>query len=111
MQGHQRRRVRRADEKRALRLSLPRLRRILARLSRQDVILSEGKTYFVKTGDIVCTKAGDEHDVLEVYEDFEAFWFEDPCPPNGSVGHLHRDGEKAKGHTVPAKPLPTDFPA
>jgi uncharacterized protein YjlB len=73
-------------------------------------ILSEGKSYYVKAGDIVCTKAGDEHDVLEVYEDFEAFWFEDPCPPNGKVGHLHRDSEKAKGHVVPAKPLPADFP-
>jgi|ERR1051325_10086315 hypothetical protein len=73
-------------------------------------VLSEGKEYYVKPGDIVCTNAGDEHDVLEVYEDMEAFYFEDPCPPGGRLGHLHRDAEKAKGHPVPAKPFPADFP-
>ncbi|MBI2191870.1 MAG: cupin domain-containing protein [Planctomycetes bacterium] len=73
-------------------------------------VMSEGKAYYVKPGDIVCTNAGDEHDVLEVYEDLEAFWFEDPLPPGGRTGHLHRDAEKAKGHPVPARPLPPDFP-
>ena len=52
----------------------------------------------------------DEHDVLEVYEDMEAFWFEDPCPPDGRVGHLHRDPQLAQGHPVPCLPLPPDFP-
>jgi mannose-6-phosphate isomerase-like protein (cupin superfamily) len=32
-------------------------------------VMSEGKEYYVKPGDIVCTRTGDEHDVLEVYED------------------------------------------
>lgn len=73
-------------------------------------IRSEGREYYVQPGDIVCTRAGDEHDVLEVYEDLEAFWFEEPCPPGGRLGHLHRDAEKAQGHPVPAKPLPPDFP-
>jgi uncharacterized protein YjlB len=73
-------------------------------------ILSEGREFYVKPGDIVCTKAGDEHDVLEVYEDLEAYWFEDATAPGGRIGHLHRDPEKAKGHGVPAKPLPADFP-
>ena len=73
-------------------------------------IRSEGKEYYVQPGDIVCTHAGEEHDVLEVYEDLAAFWFEDPCPPGGRIGHLHRDPEKAKGHPVPARPLPPDFP-
>jgi len=73
-------------------------------------VLSEGLEYYVKAGDIVCTQAGDEHDVLEVYEDFEAFWFEDPCPPGGRVGHLHHDTERAKGHDVPAMAAPEDFP-
>ncbi len=73
-------------------------------------IRSEGREYYVKRGDIVCTKAGDEHDVLEVYEDLEAFWFEDATPSAGRIGHLHRDDEKAKGHPVPALPLPPDFP-
>jgi mannose-6-phosphate isomerase-like protein (cupin superfamily) len=73
-------------------------------------VMSEGREYYVKPGDIVCTNAGDEHDVLEVYEDLEAFWFEDPCPEGRRKGHLHRDAQKAKGHPVPAKPLPPDFP-
>jgi hypothetical protein len=64
----------------------------------------------VKPGDIVCTRAGDEHDVLEVYEDLEAFYFEGATPEGGRTGHLHRDGEKAKGHPVPVCPLPEGFP-
>jgi len=73
-------------------------------------VLSEGEEFYVKPGDIVCTDAGDEHDVVEVYEALEAFWFEDPCPEGGRAGHLHRDAQKAKGHPVPARPLPRDFP-
>ncbi len=64
----------------------------------------------MKPGDIVCTKAGDEHDILEVYESLEAFYFEDATPEDGRVGHLHRDAEKAKGHPVPNLPIPEDFP-
>ena len=73
-------------------------------------ILSEDQAFYVKSGDIACTRAGDEHDVLEVYEDLEAFWFEDATPEGGRIGHLHRDDQKAKGHPVPAHPLPEDFP-
>ncbi len=71
---------------------------------------TEGQEFYVKAGDIVCTNTGDEHDVLEVYEDLEAFWFEEPLPPGGRMGHLHRDEEKAKCHPVPGLPLPADFP-
>ena len=74
-------------------------------------VMSEGEAFYVKAGDIVCTKAGDEHDVLEVYEDLEAFYFEDATPEGGRTGHLHTDAEKAKGHDVPLCPLPDDFPA
>ena len=73
-------------------------------------VYSEGQEYYVKPGDIVCTRTGDEHDVLEVYEDLEAFWFEDATPPGGREGHLHRDSIKAQGHSVPLKSLPVDFP-
>ena len=73
-------------------------------------VMSEGQAYYVKPGDIVCTKAGDEHDILEVYEDVEAYWFEDATPPGGRTGHLHRDALKAQGHAVPAKAAPEDFP-
>lgn len=73
-------------------------------------VVTEGRAFYVKQGDIVCTKAGDEHDMTEVYEDIEAFYFEDATPEGGRTGHLHRDEEKAKGHPVPARPLPDDFP-
>jgi len=63
-------------------------------------IMSEDKMYIVEKGDIVCTAAGDEHDVIEVYEDLEGFWFEGPCPPGRRVGHLHKSPELAAGHVV-----------
>lgn len=73
-------------------------------------VLSEGIEYYVKPGDILCTAAGEEHDILEVYEDLEAFWFEDATPEGGRIGHLHKTEEKGKGHDVPALPVPADFP-
>ena len=73
-------------------------------------VMTEGRTFYVKAGDIVCTKAGDEHDVIEVYEGLEAFWLEDATPAGGRVGHLHRDAQKAKSHPVPSLPIPEDFP-
>lgn len=72
-------------------------------------ILIKGKSYYVKAGDLVCTTAGGEHHVLEVREHFGAFWFEDPCPPDGRVGSLRRGAEKARGRAVSANRLPADF--
>ena len=72
-------------------------------------VMTEGREFYVRTGDIVCTKAGDEHDIVEVYEDLEAFWFEDAIAAGGRVGHLHRDAKKAEGHSVPGLPVPEDF--
>ena len=74
-------------------------------------VMSEGQSYYVQPGDIVCTRAGDEHDFLEVYDAIEAFFLEDASPEGGRIGHLHRDEVKAQGHPVPALPLPQDFPA
>ena len=73
-------------------------------------VMSEGQEFYVRPGDIVCTQTGDEHDVLEVYEDLAAFWFEDETPPGGRTGHLHRTPEKARRHPVPRRPVPDDFP-
>lgn len=74
-------------------------------------VMSEGREYYVKPGDIVCTAAGDEHDLVEIYEDLGAFWFEGATPDGGRTGHLHRGEGKAKKHAVPVKPVPGDFPA
>jgi uncharacterized protein YjlB len=75
-------------------------------------ILNAGIEMYVQARDIVLIKAGDEHDILEVYgdEDFELFWLYEPGPPGARLGHLHRSVEKAQPHPVPAKPVPADFP-
>lgn len=75
-------------------------------------ILNDGKEYYVKAEDIVCIKAGDEHDILEVYgdEEFELFWLYESGPVGSRIGHLHRSPDKAEPHPVPVKPIPSDFP-
>lgn len=76
-------------------------------------IHNAGKEYYVKAHDILFIKAGDEHDILEVYgdEDFELFWLYEPGPDGGRLGHLHRSPETAELHPVPAKPIPPDYPS
>ena len=75
--------------------------------------LNAGEEWYVQARDIVCIKAGDEHDILEVYgdEDFELFWLYEPGPAGARLGHLHRSPEREQPHPVPAKPVPPDFPA
>jgi mannose-6-phosphate isomerase-like protein (cupin superfamily) len=75
-------------------------------------ILNDGKEYYVTAHDVVCIKAGNEHDILEIYgdEDLELFWLYEPGPESGRFGHLHRVPDKAEGHPVPSKPIPPDFP-
>lgn len=71
------------------------------------------REWYVKAHDIVCIRAGDEHDILAVYgeEDLELFWLYEPGPAHARLGHLHRSPEKARPHPVPALPVPPDFPA
>lgn len=66
------------------------------------MVFSEGVEYLVGPGDIVCTRAGDEHDVLAVSEELKAFFFEDAFPAGGRRGHLHRRPDLEQGHHVPA---------
>jgi mannose-6-phosphate isomerase-like protein (cupin superfamily) len=75
-------------------------------------ILNAGSEWYVKERDIVCIKAGDEHDIIEVYgdEDFELFWLYEPGPETARRGHLHRNPKQSRPHPVPAKPVPADFP-
>jgi mannose-6-phosphate isomerase-like protein (cupin superfamily) len=73
-------------------------------------VVTEGVEHYVKPGDIVCTKAGDEHDIVEVYDELEAFYFEDRTEPGDRTGHLHNSPDKAVGHPVPVRPLPENFP-
>ena len=74
-------------------------------------LLIAGQRHYVMAGDIVCIEAGDEHDILEIYdnEDFSLFWLYEPGATR--FEHLHRTPESGRPHPVPAKPLPADFPA
>jgi mannose-6-phosphate isomerase-like protein (cupin superfamily) len=54
-------------------------------------ILTEGDEYEVGPGDVVCTGMGDEHHVLEVYEDLLGFFLEGELEGLKRPGHLHRD--------------------
>jgi uncharacterized protein YjlB len=79
----------------------------------QAKIMNDSRECYVGPGDIVCIEAGAEHDILELYgdDDLELFWLYEPGPPDGRLGHLHRNPEKAVGHLVPTKPTPLDFPS
>jgi len=70
-----------------------------------------GETYYVQAGDVVCTPTGAVHDLLEIYEEIEGFYVEEPLPPDGRLGHLHRPEQDPPEHAVPLVPLPQDFPA
>lgn len=68
------------------------------------------ETYYVQAGDVVATPAGSAHDIIEIYEDLEGFYFEEKVPEGGRIGHLYEDPSHADGHQVPLVPLPDDFP-
>jgi mannose-6-phosphate isomerase-like protein (cupin superfamily) len=53
------------------------------------LVLSEGREYELGPGDILCTRMGDEHDVLEVLEaPFGCFFIEDELRGRKRPGHL-----------------------
>ena len=54
-------------------------------------ILTEGIEHEVNAGDMVCTGMGDEHHILEVYEDLFGFFQEGELEGLKRRGHLHRD--------------------
>lgn len=70
------------------------------------LILVGDREYMVSAGDIVCIEKDTDHDVLEVYEPLEGFWFEDATPPGGQAGHLHRTPADRRGHPVPGRSGP-----
>ena len=75
-------------------------------------ILNGTNEYYAKAGDIVCIRAGDEHDILEIYgdEDLELFWLYEPAAHPVRFTHLHRTIESAQPHPVHARLVPSDFP-
>ena len=54
-------------------------------------IVTEGKEAVVESGDVVCTKLGDEHAILEVVEEpYTQVWIECNLRGQKRHGHLHR---------------------
>ncbi len=54
-------------------------------------VMSEGQEHEIGPGDVLCTKMGDEHDILEIIEGpLQTFWFEDELRGRMRPGHLHR---------------------
>ena len=55
----------------------------------------------VGPGDLVCTAAGTEHDIVMAYtSDLVLLFFEEAVPPGAIPGHRHRDPPSA-WHQVP----------
>jgi quercetin dioxygenase-like cupin family protein len=56
--------------------------------------MTEGDTYALEPGDIVLTRAGDEHSLL-VTQDMVAVYFYGPVPEGAEIGHLHQEDKHA----------------
>jgi mannose-6-phosphate isomerase-like protein (cupin superfamily) len=54
------------------------------------IVKSEGIEYRMGKGDILATRMGDEHEILEVLEDVEFVWLEGELRGLKRRGHLHR---------------------
>jgi mannose-6-phosphate isomerase-like protein (cupin superfamily) len=62
-----------------------------------------GDEFDVGPGDLVCTPAGTEHDIVAVYgSDLALFFVEEAVPAGGDGGHRHRDPATA-WHEVPLR--------
>lgn len=53
-------------------------------------VKSEDIVYEMTEGDLLVTRAGDEHTIVEICEDSSVIWIEDAIKPGGKPGHLHR---------------------
>ena len=54
---------------------------------------SEGVNYVVEPTDVLVTRMGDEHEIMEILEDTTYFWAEGPLRGQKRHGHLHREPE------------------
>ncbi len=55
------------------------------------LIRSEGIDYVVVPRDLLVTRMGDEHEILEILEDTRYFWLKGPLRGQKRPGHLHRN--------------------
>ncbi len=58
---------------------------------------SEGKDYILEKGDVLVTRMGDTHELVEILEDTAYFWCETTLR-----------GKKRKGHLMPGQDEPND---
>ncbi len=58
------------------------------------VMRSEGILYTLEKGDVLVTRMGDEHELLEILDDTTYFWLCSELRGRKRPGHLHRE-EKA----------------
>ncbi len=56
---------------------------------------SEGVEYVLVPGDVLVTRMGDEHEILEILENTRYFWLEGPLRGAKRRGHLHRESQGA----------------
>ena len=57
------------------------------------VMRSEGNLYTLEKGDVLVTRMGDEHELLEILEDTNYFWACTELKGQKRRGHLHRQEE------------------
>jgi mannose-6-phosphate isomerase-like protein (cupin superfamily) len=55
------------------------------------IMRSEGIDYTVVPGDVLVTRMGDEHEILEILEDTTYFWLTGELRGQKRRGHLHRE--------------------
>ncbi len=55
------------------------------------VMRSEGVVYTLEPDDVLVTRMGDEHELLEIIDDTTYFWVEGELRGRKREGHLHRD--------------------
>ena len=60
------------------------------------VMQSEGILYTLEKGDVLATRMGDEHELLEILEDTVFFWLETELRGQKRSGHLYRDGQEGE---------------
>jgi len=54
------------------------------------VMRSEGALYTLEKGDVLVTRMGDEHELVEILEDTTYFWLCSELRGEKRPGHLHR---------------------
>jgi mannose-6-phosphate isomerase-like protein (cupin superfamily) len=57
-------------------------------------IRSEGVDFVLVPGDVLATRMGDDHEILEIIEDTRYFWLEGALRGQKRHGHLHSGREK-----------------